>query len=122
MTAPKEMLKKTITAIAEGILRELEVEYEQKQEARGGENTMNVCRECRHWRHDKWDEKGWGGCVRGGSRDGKSCDTKTLVYAADCEGYSATLNTHENFGCIQFEESAIVEYLDRIATKSFIKR
>lgn len=65
-----------------------------------------LCKDCRHW-HVSEDAFGpnlqsWGRCGLGeGERGGPV--KETLAYADDFEGFSATLVTAPNFGCVQHE-------------------
>lgn len=72
---------------------------------RTGQSKVRQCKTCRHWDHDELiDERSWGSCMATRSKNGKPACHGTLAYAVDSDEYSATLVTHEQFMCLQWEE------------------
>lgn len=73
-----------------------------------------LCKDCRHWltTADTYTvPTGWGECDKtwlqadaaGGGYAGAGMPKGTLAMATDWSAYKAVLQTHPDFGCVQFE-------------------
>jgi hypothetical protein len=62
---------------------------------------MKRCKNCKFWDDAK---NGWGSCKLTWTTNMHPDHEQSLAIAYDFEGYSAQLNTHQTFGCVQWEK------------------
>lgn len=63
------------------------------------------CKQCQHWTaHAISPSDGWGNCALGETGWSLPTVATTTARAQDCEGMHAWLETHETFGCVQWEQ------------------
>jgi len=66
---------------------------------------MKRCETCRFWFHisTEYDDK-WGYCEKCDGSRGLAADPQSLAYAVDVESFQASLRTHAEFSCCQYDE------------------
>ncbi len=57
---------------------------------------------CKNCSHVSQQGEGYYVCLLGETRDGEATHPEALAFAADYEGYHATLEVKENYGCNQW--------------------
>lgn len=68
------------------------------------------CATCRHWNSVQIKDS-WSVCNLADSDEGNPDHSWSLAYASDVEKYGAILNTHADFGCVQWEEVNDVRFI-----------
>ena len=63
---------------------------------------MKRCNDCEYWEAPEMGE--WGSCKLADSENGDPTHEESMAVAVDFEGYRASLSTHKNFGCVQWEK------------------
>jgi hypothetical protein len=61
------------------------------------------CKTCKQWMQKFQGAEQWGWCSFADGVVGRARHPQSLAYATDYEGYAAHLETHEDFGCVQWE-------------------
>lgn len=59
-----------------------------------------TCKTCKWWR---WYKGDWGDCVKTETQGMRGHESESKAFAIDGEGYYAVLETHKDFGCVQWE-------------------
>lgn len=60
------------------------------------------CKDCVFWKLEGWDKPKWGFCNLAPSVGGMPYEIDTLAFSSNYNGGRASLETSENFGCVQF--------------------